>query len=145
MDERHIAAVCRDPRRRRTAATVHERDASSADWPASASDPAALLDAVLSALDAPLAWPAGRPARHFRLLPFATVADMADAGNCQLLCTEAWWRAVGETEMAIDLAASASPAEWLERMEDRLLESGGADAGSYAAVAWWIGPLSSEI
>ena len=57
-------------------------------------------------------------------------------GDAFLLCTDGFWENVIEAEMEIDLSKSASPAEWLKYMEDRLQErvSGGFDNYTAAAV-----------
>ncbi|MFG5409366.1 hypothetical protein ABXN37_16260 [Piscinibacter sakaiensis] len=43
-----------------------------------------------------------------------------------------------------DLAASASPAQWLLRLEERLLGAAFRDPGDYVALAWWDGDLPAE-
>ncbi|HVL58546.1 MAG TPA: hypothetical protein VM491_18750, partial [Burkholderiaceae bacterium] len=54
-----------------------------------------------------------------------------------LLCTDGWWELVLETEMEQDLAASSSPAEWLQRMEQRIERRLDADSDNYTAIAVW--------
>lgn len=54
-----------------------------------------------------------------------------------LLCSDGWWSLVLETEMEIDLGASRSPGEWLQRMEDRLLERAQGEFDNYSAIAVW--------
>jgi len=54
-----------------------------------------------------------------------------------LLCSDGWWSLVLETEMEIDLAASRAPGEWLQRMEDRLLERAQGEFDNYSAIAVW--------
>lgn len=59
------------------------------------------------------------------------------AEDVLLLCTDGWWSLVLETEMEIDLAASRAPEEWLQRMEDRLLERAEGEFDNYSAIAVW--------
>lgn len=61
----------------------------------------------------------------------------ARPGDALLLCSDGWWDHVLETEMELDLAAARSPAEWLQRMEDRLLERASGDYDNYTAIAVW--------
>lgn len=60
--------------------------------------------------------------------------DLA-AGDALLLCTDGFWEHVTENEMVVDLAKSATPREWLEKMEIRLLSRCGPNHDNYTAVA----------
>jgi len=44
------------------------------------------------------------------------------SGDAYLLCTDGFWEHVTETEMEVDFAKAFSPSEWLEYMEERLLQ-----------------------
>ena len=68
----------------------------------------------------------------FSATPTALLAE-----DVLLLCSDGWWSLVLETEMEIDLAASRSPGEWLQRMEDRLLERAQGEFDNYSAIAVW--------
>lgn len=60
-------------------------------------------------------------------------------GDAYLLCTDGFWEHVTETEMEIDFSKAASPEEWLNYMEERLLQrartrvKGGFD--NYSAIS----------
>ena len=72
--------------------------------------------------------------------PAADVAPAAvaiAAGDAFLLCSDGWWDWLHGTEMEIDLAGAASPGEWLERMEDRLLVRASDGFDNYTALAVW--------
>jgi serine/threonine protein phosphatase PrpC len=56
-------------------------------------------------------------------------------GDAFLLCTDGYWEHVLELEMIADLAASASPREWLERGEGRLLRRATGEFDNYSAIA----------
>jgi serine/threonine protein phosphatase PrpC len=60
-------------------------------------------------------------------------------GDAFLLCTDGFWEYVYETEMLADLVSSASPDEWLQRAESRLLSrvTGGHD--NYSAIGIFFG------
>lgn len=58
-------------------------------------------------------------------------------GDAFLLCSDGWWGEVLESEMEIDLAGASSPQDWLQRMEDRLLERAADDFDNYTAIAVW--------
>ena len=133
-----LAAVCRVPGARRTAEWLQASHAAPLA-PESAAPP--------TGLGLPLVWPAGQPARWFGFDPLgADPPTMPGAtARCGLWCTEAWWRDVGATEMAIDLAGASSPADWLERIENRLLEQSITDPGPYAALAHWSGDLPDDV
>lgn len=60
-------------------------------------------------------------------------------GDAFLLCTDGFWEYVTETEMAVDLAKSATPEEWLERMELRLIGKVDPENDNYSAVALFVG------
>lgn len=52
-----------------------------------------------------------------------------------LLCTDGFWEYVLETEMEADLAKSKAPQQWLQFMEDRLLQRVTGDNDNYTAAA----------
>ena len=55
-----------------------------------------------------------------------------------LLCTDGFWEYVLEDEMAADLAAAASPLDWLARMRSRLAARVPADNDNNTAAAAWV-------
>lgn len=59
-------------------------------------------------------------------------------GDAFLLCTDGFWEYVTETEMAVALAKSSKPMDWLERMESCLLTKVAANHDNYTAVAVFI-------
>ncbi|MGD9942251.1 MAG: PP2C family serine/threonine-protein phosphatase [Burkholderiaceae bacterium] len=68
------------------------------------------------------------------------------AGDALLLCSDGWWDHVLETEMELDLAAAETPQQWLERMEDRLLDRVDGDFDNYTAIAvWCVEPDPAEV
>jgi serine/threonine protein phosphatase PrpC len=56
-----------------------------------------------------------------------------------LLCTDGFWEHVTESEMEIDLAKSATPQEWLAKMEGRLLGRAPEGNDNYTALAVFAG------
>lgn len=95
------------------------------------------LEAALATVAPDAAWPAG--------LGIATlVLDAADGGPAWLWCSPGWPASGNPTAAALDLAAAATPHDWLERMEDRLLGATPSDPGDYAALAWWPTGLAGE-
>ena len=52
-----------------------------------------------------------------------------------LLCTDGFWEHILEIEMLADLAASASPEDWLMRAESRLLKHASGEYDNYSALA----------
>lgn len=118
MPTRRVAGVSRCTEGRRTGLAAVGEDVGTG------------FDALLATTgDPPLAWPVDT-----RSGPWRVVRPGVEAW---LWCSAAWVGAVGETEAALDLAASADPVQWLERLEDRLLEACEADPGPYAALACW--------
>jgi len=59
-------------------------------------------------------------------------------GDAFLLCTDGFWEYVTETEMAVDLAKSATPMEWLQSMELRLIDKIEKDNDNYTAMAIYV-------
>lgn len=58
-----------------------------------------------------------------------------------LLCTDGFWEWITEAKMAELLKESASPGEWLEKMENTVLENGsGNHMDNYSALAVFSGP-----
>lgn len=101
-------------------------------WGEATSDRAAppTLDAALAAVAPDAAWPAG--------LDIATLTlDAEDGGPARLWCSPGWPAGANAIAAALDLAAAATPRDWLERLEDRLLGASPSDPGDYAALAWW--------
>jgi hypothetical protein len=124
-----LAAVCRDARARREAAASVTHAAEPDLYPA------------LEALDLAAEWPV-RAALHrhdFRLPAGADATPQAT-----LWCSAGWQAAMGRPEMALDLCAALDPADWLERMEDRLLDAACDDPGPYAALTAWTGHWPCE-
>ncbi|MEO8280729.1 MAG: hypothetical protein ABI564_13615 [Ideonella sp.] len=128
-----LAVVCRLSRRLQVQASLDaaegepDRLGRLIDGP----DEVAIAE-LLVTLDPTLEWPSGTTPFHHAL---ALGADCL----AHLVCCNTWWQAVGDTAAAIDLAAAATPAQWLIHMEDRLLEAAPGDPGRYAALAWWPG------
>ncbi|MCC6134585.1 MAG: serine/threonine-protein phosphatase [Gammaproteobacteria bacterium] len=60
------------------------------------------------------------------------------AGDAFLLCSDGLWEPVTELEMIADRLKTATPAEWLELLEYRVLSRTLADHDHYSAVAVWI-------
>jgi serine/threonine protein phosphatase PrpC len=61
------------------------------------------------------------------------------AGDTFLLCSDGFWEYVTELEMSADLAKSATAADWLQRMELRLLERAETGHDNYTALAVFVG------
>lgn len=61
-------------------------------------------------------------------------------GDAFLLCTDGFWEYVTETAMEVDLAKSATPADWLRCMELRIRGEAPADQDNYSAVAIFAAP-----
>lgn len=61
-------------------------------------------------------------------------------GDAFLLCTDGFWEYVTEMAMEVDLAKSATPAEWLRYMELRIRAVAPADQDNYSAVAIFVAP-----
>lgn len=65
------------------------------------------------------------------------------AGDVFLLCTDGLWEYVDEAEMCASLARSADPTDWMERLEQLVLQHAG-DSGktghdNFSGLAVWIG------
>lgn len=45
-----------------------------------------------------------------------------ERGDAFLLCTDGFWELVLETEMEADLSSTSTPQEWLEKMQNRIME-----------------------
>lgn len=54
-----------------------------------------------------------------------------------LLCSDGFWEYVLEQEMVDDLAAAASPEEWLDKMRARLIARAPEDNDNNTAAAVW--------
>lgn len=65
---------------------------------------------------------------------------MLRPGDLFLLCTDGFWEYVTELEMQVEWCKSASLADWLERMELRLLKAAPADHDNYSAIALLVEP-----
>jgi len=61
-----------------------------------------------------------------------------EAGDAFLLASDGFWEYVHETEMEVEFAKSADPAEWLARMERRLRQRATSGHDNYTAIAVWI-------
>ena len=73
------------------------------------------------------------------LRPTISAAPLpVQAGDAALLCSDGVWTYVWETEMEADLAAAASPADWLARLEQRILARAEGPYDNYTAVAVWF-------
>lgn len=59
-------------------------------------------------------------------------------GDAFLLCTDGFWEYVTETEMAVDLAKSATPKDWLGWMELRLIGKVETGYDNYSALALFV-------
>lgn len=63
-------------------------------------------------------------------------------GEAFLLCTDGFWEYVLEGEMLVDLAKSATPKDWLQRLEARLwqrtLHQQVKNPDNYTALAVWV-------
>jgi len=59
-------------------------------------------------------------------------------GDAFLLCSDGFWEYVTETEMAVDLAKSKKPEEWLKLMELRLLGKVEDGNDNYSALAMFV-------
>ncbi|MBF0555261.1 MAG: serine/threonine-protein phosphatase [Nitrospirae bacterium] len=58
-------------------------------------------------------------------------------GDAFLLCSDGFWEYINEIEMVVDLVKSASPKDWLEHMQDRILSRAASDNDNYSAIAVW--------
>ncbi len=56
-------------------------------------------------------------------------------GDALLLCSDGFWEYVLEKEMQSDLKSAGDPANWLDRMEKRLLNRAEAKHDNYSAIA----------
>jgi PPM family protein phosphatase len=61
-------------------------------------------------------------------------------GDVFLLCTDGFWENVLESEMLADLEATASPEQWLKRLQSRLLKRVSGTHDNYSAIAVFCGP-----
>jgi len=59
-------------------------------------------------------------------------------GDAFLLCSDGFWEYVTETEMAVDLAKSKKPEQWLKRMELRLIDKVENENDNYSALALFV-------
>ena len=121
------AWIVRHGGRRRTATAAAATDSRAA---AANTDGAPPLETALAAFDPPPAWPAGLGVQVIGLV-------IDDGSPAWLWCSTGWPGAGADIAAAIDLAAAATPLDWLERLEDRLLAASASDPGDYAALAWW--------
>ena len=64
-------------------------------------------------------------------------------GDAFLLCTDGFWEYVTETEMLADLAASASAAKWLTRLQSRLLTRASGAYDNYSAIGIFFAPVAA--
>ncbi|MFZ4789736.1 MAG: PP2C family protein-serine/threonine phosphatase [Candidatus Competibacteraceae bacterium] len=60
------------------------------------------------------------------------------SGDAFLLCSDGLWEYVTELEMIADRLKAATPVEWLELLEYRVLSRTPADHDNYSAVAVWM-------
>jgi serine/threonine protein phosphatase PrpC len=63
-----------------------------------------------------------------------------DRGTVFLLCTDGFWDNVTDSEIEVDFAKSETPRDWLNFMEDRLLERCTDDDDNYTALAVFVAP-----
>lgn len=61
-------------------------------------------------------------------------------GNCGfLLCTDGFWELIEEYEMEETLSRAVSPAQWLDSMEQIVLQNGtDVNMDNYSAIAVWV-------
>src|SRR5207247_2143972 len=64
------------------------------------------------------------------LKPAVTAPALIADGDAFLLCTDGFWEYVLEPEMESDLAAAATPSEWLAIMQRRLAARDSRPAGA---------------
>ena len=63
-----------------------------------------------------------------------------DENQAFLLCSDGFWEYIEEAEMAAFLARSATPRQWLERMEQEVQKNGiGKNMDNYSAVGLFTG------
>ena len=63
-----------------------------------------------------------------------------DENQAFLLCSDGFWEYIEEAEMAAFLARSATPSQWLERMEQEVQKNGiGKNMDNYSAVGLFTG------
>lgn len=56
-----------------------------------------------------------------------------------LLCSDGFWELIDEKEMSVQLKRSATPGEWLQRMEKVILANGrGTNMDNYSAIAVFV-------
>lgn len=56
-----------------------------------------------------------------------------------LLCSDGFWELIDEKEMSRQLKKSATPGEWLQRMEEIVLQNGqGKRMDNYSAIAVFV-------
>lgn len=58
-------------------------------------------------------------------------------GDAFLLCSDGLWEYVEEVEMEQSLMASASPVEWLQDLEHKVVTRGSKKQDNYSAIAVW--------
>lgn len=68
------------------------------------------------------------------------IIHIVKPGDAFLLCTDGFWEYVLEMEMAIDLACSANPQAWLERMDERIHERGIGEFDNYSGIGIFVDP-----
>ncbi len=62
-----------------------------------------------------------------------------EEGEAFLLCSDGWWELIDEKDMMKTLKRAGSVAEWMDAMEQIILEHGkGTDMDNFSAVGVWI-------
>lgn len=64
--------------------------------------------------------------------------ELPQGSHAWLLCSDGFWEYVLEEEMEEDLAASANPQQWIEKMRERLRKRIPADNDNNTALAVWM-------
>jgi len=58
-----------------------------------------------------------------------------------LLCTDGWWRALDEADMAGTLADARTPQQWLDAMAELIQARAAPEQDNFSAVAVWVSDL----
>ncbi len=63
-------------------------------------------------------------------------------GDAFLLCTDGWWETLDGASLVATMAASQTPAEWLDRMQRHIETRANPKQDNFSAVAVWVGDPS---
>ena len=62
-----------------------------------------------------------------------------EEGDAFLLCSDGWWESLDDDALAYTLAHAASPHDWLDQMQARIVARAKSKQDNYTAIAVWVG------